>query len=1301
MPVSIGPRIGVQGADEFRQAFRLMAQEAKRFSTELDQVKASFTANDTAMDRSKAVTEQLTKQIDQNTRVMQSAVDTREKAKEAVDRAADAYENEKAKLKDIPKLVEENAKKVADATEKYNKQNEVTGKSKENYDKLNKAYKNADKAVTDQSAKIKVLSEEYEKQKGQIKDLSDQYGKNSTEVKNARKAHTELAERLKQERKDLADLKTERSNAKRNLGEATKELTENTSKLNENEKELQKAIKANKSENVLLEEQETKIRNASTRLYEAQNVLSQYEEKVSEVTIEEKKLNDELAKQPSHLEVLGTRFTDLGDTLQDVGGKISTYVTAPLVALGTYGVKSASDLTDGMAKVYTIATESQKPMAEMKQELIDLSDATGFGLDDLTQAAYQAVSASVDAADAVEFLGDATRLARAGFTTTEKSVDLLTTIMNAYGKETYEASYLSDLLLRTQNDGKTIVDELASSMGTVIPTAAAYNVGIEQVAAAYATMTKQGVNTARATTMLNALFTELERPNKDAAVLLVEETGKSFAQLMEDGASLGDVLGILYEHLDRDSEAFANLFVNVRSGRAANALMADDMSILTYELGRMEDATGQTDYALEMLETPSLKARRALNKLKNSTVDLGDTLISQAYPIFERMVEIVDDFRNWVKNLNDEQKHSIARWLELIAVVGPALKIGGVLLSTVGGAVDLFVKMKKATAGVTGAGKAMSAIINAEGLGFGALASSAGYALAAVAAVGVAFGVTALAAKNSNDEYRNAIVSANGLTESEKQLIESNSALHDSTMQMNTASKEEATVITDNAEKAKALAERYNWVMESTNLTTESKQKLAEMYLNQLADALGMELEDVQALVDENGKLSASIDEVIQKKRASALLSAYEDDYGEALKNRAQAEKEVIQLTTQLGIKEANLTQTQQDLEYWTKRANEEAKTGAGISKETQAALDQAVIAHGAANAAYEETAKQLGEANEAYQTIMNTIEGFEGTTAALATGSAYEIEASLIKLTEGFITAERGTKQSLENQVKNAKENLDKVQKAFEKGTEGITQETLDAYRKLYSDSQLELSKWTQLNGEQATKGMNEFNDNILAQRGNTKNATKQVMNEVNNEVAAGTRKATNTADTGMDGVPNAIRGKKNDTYNASKEVAGEAVRGFAGIEEDGKWIGKNFIKGFTEGMAMVNVTETAANVAAKAVGAARYKLQVYSPSRVMREVGQYFTEGFALGIGDETNLVQQASRSMAQSAVDSSWMLGNYSPTGLGYGSTTSNTRNITAPISVNVNVNGNVDDVDQLAEAVADRINDQIIRRNEVFA
>ena len=46
-------------------------------------------------------------------------------------------------------------------------------------------------------------------------------------------------------------------------------------------------------------------------------------------------------------------------------------------------------------------------------------------------------------------------------------MDVLTTILNAYGMEASEVTNVSDMLIQTQNLGKTTVAELSSSMGKV------------------------------------------------------------------------------------------------------------------------------------------------------------------------------------------------------------------------------------------------------------------------------------------------------------------------------------------------------------------------------------------------------------------------------------------------------------------------------------------------------------------------------------------------------------------------------------------------------------------------------------------------------------------------------------------------------------------------------------------------------------------------------------------------------------------------------------------------------------------
>ena len=117
---------------------------------------------------------------------------------------------------------------------------------------------------------------------------------------------------------------------------------------------------------------------------------------------------------------------------------------------------------------------------------------------------YQSLSAGVDSGNAIAFTGDMVKLAKGGFTSTEKAVDVVTSALNAYEMSADQAVSVSDKLITTQNVGKTTVDQLASNLGRVIPTAKAFNVGIDDTCAAMADLTKNGIATAESTTYFNS-----------------------------------------------------------------------------------------------------------------------------------------------------------------------------------------------------------------------------------------------------------------------------------------------------------------------------------------------------------------------------------------------------------------------------------------------------------------------------------------------------------------------------------------------------------------------------------------------------------------------------------------------------------------------------------------------------------------------------------------------------------------------------------------------------------------------------
>lgn len=301
--------------------------------------------------------------------------------------------------------------------------------------------------------------------------------------------------------------------------------------------------------------------------------------------------------------------------------------TGSLSNLASSAISSGAAFETSLAKVSTIADTSKLSTRELGSQITALSGQMGVAASDIAEATYQAISAGQDTSNAVAFAGQASKLAAAGFTSSSAAVDILTTALNAYGLSADQAGHVSDVLLTTQNLGKTSVDELSSSMGKVIPLAAAYNVSVENLSSGLAVMTANGIATAEATTYAKSMLNELGDSGSTVGKILQQQTGKSFAQLNAEGKSLGDVLQILYDSVGGSSTAFAGLWSSVEAGTGALSLASGGADKFNDVLAQMQNSAGATESAYEtMTDTFEHKVENIQTLAENLGVSLFNAM---------------------------------------------------------------------------------------------------------------------------------------------------------------------------------------------------------------------------------------------------------------------------------------------------------------------------------------------------------------------------------------------------------------------------------------------------------------------------------------------------------------------------------------------------------------------------------------------------------------------------------------------------------------------------------------------------
>ncbi len=503
-------------------------------------------------------------------------------------------------------------------------------------------------------------------------------------------------------------------------GQATPELTR---QLQANEKALQKAQDATAREEERLQELSDTLREAGVNTDNLGRDTDELRQQYERLEQSQKKVQEITEKQAANKQAIS-------QTKAQLGGLIGT-VTALGTAIYAGPVKNAQEFQTAMAKVGTIADTDLVPMEKLRQEIINLSNETGKSANDLAEDVYNAISAGQSTADAVGFVESATKLATAGFAESGQAVDVLSTILNAYGMEASKVTDVSDMLIQIQNKGKTTVAELSSSMGKIIPTANANNVALEQLGAGYATLTSKGIATAEATTYMNGMLNELGKSGSQTDKILRSKTGKSFSELMKSGYSLADVLQIVQEDAESSGKTLSDMFSSSEAGKAALSLMSDGVDTFNASVQGMIDSCGATEQAYaKMMDTTETKVAKAKNSIKNLGTVLGDMLLPYVGQVADKVAELATKFSEFAQ----ENPQVIATVAKVAAgLVG--LKAGGLVaklgfLQVKGG----ILSVQKAFTMIKGLG--ITKYLSNMGGGFGGILTKVAPLVGVIAAVG-------------------------------------------------------------------------------------------------------------------------------------------------------------------------------------------------------------------------------------------------------------------------------------------------------------------------------------------------------------------------------------------------------------------------------------------------------------------------------------------------------------------------------------------------------------------------------------
>lgn len=576
---------------------------------------------------------------------------------------------------------------------------------------------------------------------------------------------------------------------------------------------------------------------------------------------------------------------------------------------GVQAVQTAMSNETAFAKVSTLL--NGEDLEKYYQGLIDISNKTGVAFADLAESMYSALSASVPKDNVLEFVEKTVNLSKGGFTQTATAIDIVTTALNAYQMEMSEATHVQDVLITTQNLGKTTVDELASSMGKLIPTANGVNITFDQLGAMYATVTANGVATAETTTYLNSMINELGASGSTAEKGMMAATegtalaGKKFSEISAMGYDVTDVLQLMSDYAQSTGKSLSDMFSSSEGAKAATILLSN-MEGFKENISAMEQSAGAASAAAEtMMNTTAEKVQVANNQIDNLVNTIADALL----PVIGETAEEISaaaasgDLKETAEQIGKFASGTLTFLLKNINLIGSAVAgvtTGVVAFKAASKITDIVVSWQKAALQVTLLGNAegtaaiKSAALNGslttQEVIYGVLSGKLDIATAKQIMLNAAMSANPAGAIAAVIGLLAAALSGYAITAGTAE--SASKKFNDTIEQIN--ENIEKSISDNDAENAilRDKAARYEELRSAVSLTADEQKELS-ILAQELQDVLGDEVSVVNKLTGEYNDLTSAVEEYIKKRSDSVKLSAYEDAATEAYKIKAEAERTI------------------------------------------------------------------------------------------------------------------------------------------------------------------------------------------------------------------------------------------------------------------------------------------------------------------------------------------------------------------------------------------------------------------------
>lgn len=385
--------------------------------------------------------------------------------------------------------------------------------------------------------------------------------------------------------------------------------------------------------------------------------------------------------------------------METIGKKLTTRVTAPIVAVGAISVKAFSDFDSALTKSTAIMSDATGRLGDMEEAALNVARTTTFSAAEAAEAFFFLASAGLDAEQSIGALPQVAQFAQAGMFDLATATDLLTDAQSALGltsKDTQEnlenMRAVSDVLVKANTIANASVQQFSESLTNQGAAAARFaKVEMEEAVAVLAAFADQGVKGADAGTKLAILLRDLTTKAATNAeeferfgITVFDSAGnlESISRIIQQLESRLGSLGVEQQKLNLLQLGFSDRSVGV-----IQSLLGMSQKISDYEK-ELRMAGGTTErVAQKQLKAFAAQMKLLRNQIVEVFISIGKELVpviqEELVPIIQSAIEGISDAVEWFSGLNDTVKKVILGVVGFVAAIGPlTLALAGLLTAT-------------------------------------------------------------------------------------------------------------------------------------------------------------------------------------------------------------------------------------------------------------------------------------------------------------------------------------------------------------------------------------------------------------------------------------------------------------------------------------------------------------------------------------------------------------------------------------------------------------------------------------------